>query len=291
MSMVPALFVPALGFYIDPRAIVTLVILFAVGLALFLAGFFKYRKFRLLEDTPLEPVRGLAMGLVHVRGKATGPGFLTSPLTHTPCYWYEAVVERWEAMGTSSHGWNPLRKDEQARHFYLEDGSGRVLVNPAGAELDLPQNLLMEIGPEVTEKPYLDPSLGIPLPTAAELHTYLGHHPRPASPAPGSTAGPPSPAAGGFTGDTWRYRFTEACLIAERQYNILGTCIENPKPKDERDRNLLAEGESGATFLITSKNEQMAEKWLRRTAFLAVVIGAALIIVAVALALSEAGLF
>src|SRR5437016_9125146 len=57
---------------------------FGTGLYSFLKGFRIYREYRILEDTPEAPVRAIAMGLVHVRGRAAGAERLTSPLTRTP---------------------------------------------------------------------------------------------------------------------------------------------------------------------------------------------------------------
>ena len=54
------------------------------------------------------------------------------------------------------------------------------------------------------------------------------------------------------------YRFTEECLLADRDCTVLGTCVENPSPKDDDDRNLITRGENEKTFLINSMSEQKA---------------------------------
>lgn len=98
-----------------------------------------------------------------------------------------------------------------------------------------------------------------------------------------------SPA--GFIGDERRYRFTETCLIAERDHIVLGACLENPTPRDEHDRNLIAESNTVSDFLITFRTEKLAAKRLRLIAFALVMGGGALMIAAVAWALGELGLF
>ena len=54
-----------------------IIFFFAVGAILFFLGFRTYREYRVLIDTPFMPIRSIAMGLTHVRGKATGDDQLT----------------------------------------------------------------------------------------------------------------------------------------------------------------------------------------------------------------------
>jgi predicted nucleic acid-binding Zn ribbon protein len=86
-----------------------------------------------------------------------------------------------------------------------------------------------------------------------------------------------------------RLRFTEECLIADRQCNILGTCVENPTPKDEHDRNLIQKGTNEPTFVISDKAEGALEKNVRRTALSMIVVGALLMLAMVALVLHMDG--
>ena len=44
------------------------------GVYLFIKGFRVFRQLRVVEDTPAIPIRSIPMGLVHIRGKATGEG-------------------------------------------------------------------------------------------------------------------------------------------------------------------------------------------------------------------------
>ena len=54
----------------------------------------------------------------------------------------------------------------------------------------------------------------------------------------------PLPAAG-------RYRFTKRCILPDHEYDITGTCGENPEAKDVSDRNLIRKGANEPTFLIS----------------------------------------
>ena len=87
------------------------------------------------------------------------------------------------------------------------------------------------------------------------------------------------------------YRITERCLLAGRNYLIMGTCAENSTATDENDRKLIKRGQNEKTFLITTKTEKQIERGLLRQAALMVVIGAAIIVGDFAFMLYVAGAF
>jgi hypothetical protein len=118
---------------------------FFFGLWTFFKGFRIFREYRVLEDTPEIPIRSIPMGLVHVHGKATGEQPIPSPVSHTPCYFYKVDIERWESSGRSS-GWRHYKTDTDGSRFYLDDGSGKVLVDAHGAEYDLEKSCRCETG-------------------------------------------------------------------------------------------------------------------------------------------------
>ena len=91
------------------------------------------------------------------------------------------------------------------------------------------------------------------------------------------------PAASG------QYRFTEYCLLPEQTYVVTGTCVENPNPKDQHDRNKIMKGQSEPTFLISCRTGKQVEANLRRRAALYVFGGAGLAILCVALLLARFG--
>jgi hypothetical protein len=70
----------------------------------------------------------------------------------------------------------------------------------------------------------------------------------------------------------------------------MGTCVENPSPQDDHDRNLITRGENEKTFLISSMSEQKTEKGLRKQALILILIGSFIIILSGLFALSYAGL-
>ncbi len=108
----------------------------AVGVFLFYRGFRLLQRKRLIMNTPVSKVRSAAMGLVEISGLATGPYSLVAPITGRACYYYRTMVWQWKQEG-KSESW--VKEADVSLHvpFYLEDNTGRVLVNPQGADLDI----------------------------------------------------------------------------------------------------------------------------------------------------------
>jgi hypothetical protein len=285
-----------------------IILFFAVGALLFFLGFWSYRRYRLLADTPIIPVRSIAMGLTHAHGKATGDDRLTGPLTGAPCFYYWVRVEKF-TQGKHG-GWTPVSNEMDRRPFYLDDGTAKVLVNAPYAEFNVLQTFCYETGPKLGSKRFVEPSLGVAGPSEQDLQTYLAGAFDRASAAlaatnvPGASAAAKTPSVGhtlavpgissggGLSLDfgAHHYRFTEDCLLADRDCTVMGTCVENPNPKDDLDRNLITRGENERTFLISSKSEQKVEKGLRKQALILILVGSLFIIMAAVFALRNAGL-
>jgi hypothetical protein len=121
----------------DGRLLLYAVLGFGGGIYTFFKGFRQYREYRIVADTPATHIRGISMGLVQVRGQAVGEQILTSPLTRTPCYLYRVVIEEWRTGSDNNGEWKHYATDIQSTPFYLQDPSGNVLIDAAGAELDL----------------------------------------------------------------------------------------------------------------------------------------------------------
>jgi hypothetical protein len=259
-----------------------LLLFFAGGLALFVNGFWNYRKLRVIENIPRIPVCSIAMGLVHVHGKVTGSSLLTSPVTRTPCYYYWAELERWEEGGKNM-GWQGVNTETDRRIFYVDDGTGKVLVNPQSAEYDLPLTYRAEFGPNARVGPYRDPLLGrAAAPSEQELRAYAvkALHTDEKSIAESDAKYAEASARVKKYRDCLKqdfeaenpltghgsYRITEHCLVAEHEYDIIGTCTQNPQPKDDQDRNLILKGQNEPTFVISGLSERALENTLRKKA-------------------------
>jgi hypothetical protein len=74
-------------------------------------------------------------------GKVTGQarvlgGTLVGPLTGRPCVFYIATVQQRRSNGRSTY-WRTIITESAGVPFMLEDGTGRALVDPTGAEVAL----------------------------------------------------------------------------------------------------------------------------------------------------------
>ena len=117
---------------------------FGAGLFSFFKGFRTYRAYRIIEDTPEIPIRSIPMGLIHIHGKAWGVKPILSPVSHTPCLLYKVEIEKWKKERNRG-SWSKYRTDVNSVRFYLDDGSGQVLVDAREAELDLAETQLRRL--------------------------------------------------------------------------------------------------------------------------------------------------
>ncbi|HEY1271362.1 MAG TPA: GIDE domain-containing protein [Terriglobales bacterium] len=119
----------------------------AAGLRAFFRGFPLLQRKRRIQNTPTSTIRGAAIGPVEVSGRVVGPYTLMAPLSEEECYYYRAV-----AVGKEDGG---ERGDESKTveetlcvPFFVDDGTGRLMVDPRGAEIDIPADLDEECSAE-----------------------------------------------------------------------------------------------------------------------------------------------
>ncbi|MBZ5563227.1 MAG: hypothetical protein LAP13_12515 [Acidobacteriia bacterium] len=115
------------------------------GLYYFFKGFRTFRKYRVVEDTPETRIRSIPMGLVDIQGQARGQETLLSPITRTACFLYQVNIEEWHTDSKGGGSWKHYATDLQNVKFYLEDASGKVLIDSTSAELDLPEGMKREV--------------------------------------------------------------------------------------------------------------------------------------------------
>lgn len=108
----------------------------AAGMYLFYRGFRLLQRKRLILNTPASKIRSASMGLVEINGLATGPYVINSPLKQTNCYYYRSTAWQWKQRGKDCE-WVKVAEESLHVPFYVDDGSGRLLVDPSGAEMDL----------------------------------------------------------------------------------------------------------------------------------------------------------
>src|SRR2546422_5509250 len=87
-------------------------------------------------DTPASKIRSASMGLVEVSGLAVGPYTMNAPITGEPCYYYRTMAWQLKQSGKNKE-WEKVADESLHVPFYLDDNTGRVLVDPRGAEMDI----------------------------------------------------------------------------------------------------------------------------------------------------------
>ena len=107
-----------------------------VGIYLFYRGFRLLQRRQLLQNTPISKIRSASMGIVQLSGLAVGPYTLTSPVTARACYYYRTIVWEWRQCGRSKQ---EVKIAAESMHvpFFLDDNTGKMMIDPRGADLDL----------------------------------------------------------------------------------------------------------------------------------------------------------
>ena len=121
----------------DPTGLLIWCVLgFVAGIALFFYGFRLLQRRRLILDTPLSKIRSASMGMVEINGLAVGPYTMTAPVSARPCYYYRTLAWEWKQSGKNKQ-WVRVAAECMHVPFFVDDNTGRVLIDPRGADLDL----------------------------------------------------------------------------------------------------------------------------------------------------------
>ena len=97
---------------------------------------------RIIMDTPTSKIRSAAQGYVELKGKAKpiiDP--ILAPLSNKPCCWYHYKIEK-EVSTTDSDGypkteWRTVARETSPHFFHVIDGTGSVVICPAGADASI----------------------------------------------------------------------------------------------------------------------------------------------------------
>jgi E3 Ubiquitin ligase len=126
------------------------------GIYIFYIGFRMLRFKRMILNTPLSKIHSASIGLVEVNGTPVGPHVLTAPITGDPCYYYR--VQAWQRVESDGKKkWIPVLDESLCVPFFLDDGTGRVLVDPQSAHMDVHRNFSDEVSASALLSPNLVP--------------------------------------------------------------------------------------------------------------------------------------
>ena len=164
---------------------------------LFYRGFRLLQRKRLILNTPASKIRSAAMGLVEINGLAVGPYTMPAPITGVPCYYFRTMAWQWQQRGKNSE-WVKVADESLHVPFFLDDNTGRLLVNPQGAEMDIHRDFHDEFSTSLFSR-----SLEIP----SNVSTFL--------------------ARNGVSTNK-KIKIDEYCIKPKNALFILGTLAQNP---------------------------------------------------------------
>ncbi len=199
----------------DPaRPIVWCVIGICAGLYIFFNGFRLLKRRHLILNTPLSKIRSAPLGLVELSGLAAGPYTVTAPITNRSCYYFRTVVWEWKQSGKNKQ-WVKVAADCMHVPFFVDDNTGKVMVDPCGAELDLHLDFHQE---------FCDGFFTTKEEAPPNVRDFLGRH---------------------GINTTNKIKVEEYCIKPKNSLFLLGTLAENhslqlaPKPIRDDENNTL----------------------------------------------------
>jgi len=167
------------------------------GVYLFYRGFRLLQRKRLILNTPASKIRSASMGLVEINGLAAGPYTMLAPITGVPCYYFHTAAWQWQQEGKNK-AWVKVADERLHVPFFLDDNTGRVLIDPQGAEMDIHRDFHDEFSTSLFSS-----SLEIP----SNISSFLARH--------------------GVSTDK-KIKIDEYCIKPKNALFILGTLAQNP---------------------------------------------------------------
>lgn len=120
----------------DTGEIKAIVLLLGGGAWLYVKGWMSVRRSWAIRNLPTAKARSVAMGMAELCGtvRLTATPGLSSPIRGVPCAWWRVQVL--ETRGSGKHRRTLTLLDVAvSTPFHLEDDTGRILVEPEGAEV------------------------------------------------------------------------------------------------------------------------------------------------------------
>lgn len=200
---------------------------FGAGIAFFIRGFKLLQRRRLILDTPASKIRSAAMGMVEISGLAVGPYTMMAPITARPCYHYRTLIWELKQRGKNKE-WVKVASECMHVPFYVDDNTGRMLVDPRGADLELHRDFQQE---------FCDSFFTTKEPAPPNVVGFLSRH-------------------GIVTNN--KIKVEEFCIKPKNSLFILGTLAENPglavtpSPVEDHDFSKGVIGLSGGAFSLTA---------------------------------------
>ena len=170
---------------------------FCAGIGLFIYGFRLLQRRRLILDTPFSKIRSAAMGMVEISGLAVGPYTMVAPITERECFYFRTLVWEWKQQGKNKQ-WVKVAGECMHLPFFVDDNTGRMLIDPRGADLDLHRDF---------EQEFSDSFFTTKEPVPDNVRAFLARH-------------------GVVTNN--KIKVEEFCIKPKNCLFVLGTLTDNP---------------------------------------------------------------
>jgi hypothetical protein len=230
-----------------------------MGAVVFSKGVVWFRRGRIIGDVQTSKIRSLAMGLVEIEGEVvSNEEVLKSPASGKDCVYYRYRMERRTKGGKAE--WTKVKEMVKKTTFYLDDGTGKVLVDPAGAKIDtMPESMMFEDSDfDALEgmRRIFDDSL-----VSMDKNT----------------------------------RFSETLISPGDKLYIIGTAGDNPYKEEgsagqSADDIMIQTGKADKTYYISSCPQGRAVNYMRQRSFITLFAGASMMIICAAIMLLYSGL-
>jgi hypothetical protein len=246
------------------------------GAGSLLKSFSEFKRRQLIQNTPTSTARSVAMGLVEVQGKIVPSlkKLRISPFTGKECVYFRYTIEEYRKSGKSSK-WVTIRKEEIGDPFFVEDKTGRVLVDPYKADVSVETETEFESGlgkappqqvAEYCKASNVDIGGIVVIPILGKQAMYKP------------------------------MRFREYILPPGEEVFVLGTAMDNPDVEEgtavEGSQDVvIARGEGKLPFYISTRSEKEAMAHLSKGIIFLFLLGLGLLLLGLAILFYKLGLF
>ncbi len=194
-------------------------------------GVKSWRKKRSIEDVPLSKIRSVAMGPAEVCGEVRMIASVRAPFSNRECVYCSYRVEV-----PQKNGWRTVDSGILTSVFYVNDGTGDILVNPEGGEF------------------YGDQT----------YQTTVGTFQSIADPGPAAWIQAKSQGILGSLQAMGQHRFTESIVIHQQQVFVKGEVsrVKNSVQGRVHEENILSRKQPDGTLVLsTYSEERLLQRW------------------------------
>ena len=239
-----------------------------IGVPMFIAGIKTMKTKRLVENIPTSKIRSLAMGLAEIYGEVgiAMKNVLKSPFTGKNCIYYKYQVDEYRRSKNRSY-WKTIKNGTKGVPFYVKDNTGKVLVDPTGAWVDIPKDTTLHSG--IGKDP------------PKEVMNFLNKE---------------KISFEGWFGINKKMRYIEYFIQPKEEVYVLGSAGDNPYVEEATAQSnvediMMQKGKNEKFYYISDKREKKLLKKMKRDLMIGLGGGSLLIVGGLAAIFISLGMF